>query len=193
MKNLSMKGKILGSFFASITPRTAGYSTINTAGFTQVSIVLTMILMFIGGSSGSTAGGIKTVTFTVLAITAIQVAKAQSEIHMRMLLKVGADKVVFPEKDMGMRLARSLSMSNIVDYIELSDDYSIVEIKTPSQWVGKTLKQLDIRRIHNLNVMAIRFAASDIIDVSPDPDKKLSGDDVLVLIGSNDDMSKFTK
>lgn len=83
MGNMSMKGKVLSSFFASVTPRTAGYNTISMADASQGSVIVTMLLMFIGGSSGSTAGGIKTVTFAVLMITAFQVARGRSRVTFK--------------------------------------------------------------------------------------------------------------
>ncbi len=120
------------------------------------------------------------------------VSKAQSEIHMRILQKVGADLVVFPEKDMGMKVAQRLAMNNIIDYIELSDEFSIVEVRTPAKWVGKSLKELDVRRAFGINILAVKHQGDGRIDISPDPAAKLMPEDVLVLIGSTEDITRVT-
>ncbi|HIV02581.1 MAG TPA: TrkA family potassium uptake protein [Candidatus Aphodoplasma excrementigallinarum] len=115
------------------------------------------------------------------------VAKAHSQVHSRILKKVGADKVVFPELDMGVRVANSLSNVNVVDLLSLSDGYSIVEINCPDSWVGKSLVELDIRARYGINILAVRDG--DDIDVSPDPNRVFAKEDVVIVIGANDDMS----
>lgn len=115
------------------------------------------------------------------------VAKAHSLMHSRILKKVGADKVVFPELDMGVRVANTLSNVNVVDQLSLSDGYSIVEINCPESWVGKSMIELDIRARYGINILAVR--AGDDIDVSPDPHRIFSKEDVVVVIGADDDMN----
>lgn len=115
------------------------------------------------------------------------VAKAHSLMHSRILKKVGADKVVFPELDMGVRVANTLSNVNVVDQLSLSDGYSIVEINCPESWVGKSMIELDIRARYGINVLAVR--AGDDIDVSPDPHRIFSKEDVVIVIGADDDMN----
>jgi len=121
------------------------------------------------------------------------VSKAQSDLHAKVLQKIGVDKIVFPEKDMGMKVAQSLAMNNILDYIELSDTYSIVEVIVPPKWVGKTLRDLDVRVNYGVNIIAIRHDVTKQIEVSPNPDNKLMEKDALVIIGSNQDISKISK
>ncbi len=116
-------------------------------------------------------------------------AKAQSEIHERVLLKVGADKVVFPEKDMGERVAQSLSRSNIIEYIQLSDEYSIIEIKTPRRWIGKTLRGLNVRSKYKINIVAIK-GSDGKINLSPNPDDELLEDNMLVIVGDSRNVAK---
>lgn len=115
------------------------------------------------------------------------VAKAHSLMHSRILKKVGADKVVFPELDMGVRVANTLSNVNVVDLLSLSDGYSIVEVNCPESWVGKSMIALDIRARYGINVLAVRDG--DEIDVSPDPNRIFTKEDVVIVIGANDDMS----
>lgn len=117
------------------------------------------------------------------------VAKAQNEMHAKVLYKIGADRVVFPEREMGVRVAHNLISSNIMDYIELAPEYSIVEVACLSEWIGKSLMEVNIRSTYGLNVMAIKHGPD--INISPDADSKLLEGDVLVVIGHNDDLRKI--
>jgi len=119
------------------------------------------------------------------------VAKAQNELHAKVLYKVGADKVVFPERDMGAKLAQSLVASNIMDYIELSPEYSIVEISSLDEWIGNSLKDINMREKYGVNVMAIK--KGDNINVSPTAASIIEQDDVLIVIGHNNDLSSLDK
>ncbi|MDI6600843.1 MAG: TrkA family potassium uptake protein [Thermoanaerobacteraceae bacterium] len=120
------------------------------------------------------------------------VAKAQSDLHAKVLYKVGADRVVFPERDMGIRVARNLTSSKVLDYIELSKDYSIVEIEPMIEWIGLSLREIGMRQNYGLNVVAVRKNKEDI-KVSPGPDYVISEDDILVVIGENHNLRKFEK
>jgi len=84
------------------------------------------------------------------------IAKAQSDLHGKVLYKIGADKVIFPERDMGVRVAHNLASTNILDFIELSPDYSILEVTALREWEDKTLAQLKLSLKHGINVMAIK-------------------------------------
>jgi len=117
------------------------------------------------------------------------VAKANSELHAKVLYKIGADKVVLPERDMGARVANSLVSSNILDYIELSDDYNIAEIVSPIEWYGKTLLELNIRSNYGLNVMAVK--RGEKIEISPDPDYTISENDIIIAIGDSKSLDKI--
>lgn len=117
------------------------------------------------------------------------IVKAQNELHGKVLQKIGADKVIFPERDMGLRVAHHLTSPNILDYIELSDDYSIVEMRTSDKMVGKNLKQLDVRARFGCNVMAIKTGSK--MNISPDANQPLDKDDVLVILGQKDDLIKL--
>ncbi|HOO13411.1 MAG TPA: TrkA family potassium uptake protein [Bacillota bacterium] len=119
------------------------------------------------------------------------VAKAQSELHAKLLYKIGADRVVFPERDMGIRLAHNLVSSNVLDFIELSSDYSIVEMAALDEWQGKTLKDLDFRRKYGLNVIAIKRNGE--MNVSPRAEEKIEENDVLVVIGDNERITRLEK
>lgn len=117
------------------------------------------------------------------------VAKAQSELHAKVLRRVGADKVIFPEYDMGVRLANNLSSENILDYIELSSQYSIAEIVAPRHWVGKSLKDLNVRAKYGITILACKNASG--VHVSPSSEYILEKEDDLVVLGSNDDLTSL--
>lgn len=113
------------------------------------------------------------------------VCKAQDEMHGKVLEKLGADRIVFPERDMGKKLAQSLASKNIIDYIELSKEYSIVELASPSVWADKTLGELNIRARHGITVLAVRSRDRKHLTVSPNADHLLRQGDVLISVGLN--------
>ncbi len=116
------------------------------------------------------------------------IAKANTEIHAKVLYKIGADRVVFPERDMGVRVAHNLVSTNILDYIELSPNYSIAEIVTPKIWHGKTLNELNIRANYGINVVALK--RGEEINVSPVAEDTIEPGDIIVAIGSEEDLTK---
>ncbi len=116
-------------------------------------------------------------------------AKAQSDLHSKVLLKVGADKVIFPERDMGIKIARSLADNNILDYIELSPKHSIVELAVPADWVGKSLKALNVRANYGITIMAIK--TKNGIEIAPSGERLLKEDDIMVVLGANADLEKI--
>ncbi|KFN10307.1 potassium channel family protein [Paenibacillus macerans] len=117
------------------------------------------------------------------------VVKAQNELHGKVLQKIGADKVIYPERDMGLRVAHHLTSPNVLDYIELSDEYSIVEMRVSAEMVGKNLIELDIRARFGCNVMAIKRGAR--MNISPSAAERLTTDDVLVIVGEKNDLTKL--
>lgn len=131
-----------------------------------------------------------TVVLTDLDIKKITV-KAQNDYHEKILNKIGANQVVHPERDMGKRIARNIISNNILDYLELSDEHSIVEAKVGGKMLGKSLMDLDIRARYGCNVVAIKHGAD--INVSPSAEDKLESDDVLIVIGADSNLSRFEK
>lgn len=117
------------------------------------------------------------------------VVKAQNERHGKVLYKIGADKVVFPERDMGVRVAHSLVSPNTLDFIEVSKDYSIMEILAPEFMVGKSLMELNIRARFGLNVIA--FKSGDQFNITPSPNEAIKEGDILVIIGHNNDIKRL--
>ena len=118
------------------------------------------------------------------------VCKAKDELQAKVLYKIGADRVVFPERDMGVRVAHYLVSDNILDHIELDPEYSIVEIVTPTSWVGKTLVDLELRARYEITVLAIKNGKS--INVTPAPDEELKAGSILVVIGQSSNISSIT-
>ena len=117
------------------------------------------------------------------------VAKANDDLHAKVLRKIGADRVIFPERDMGKRVAHNLMAGNILDFIELSPDYSMVEIQVPQEWNGKTLAQLDLRKRLGINVIAIRRDGH--VDPSPMPGTLLSSSDRMLVMAGHDIIKKL--
>jgi trk system potassium uptake protein TrkA len=119
------------------------------------------------------------------------IAKAQNELHAKVLYRLGADRVVFPEREMGVRVAHNLTSSNLLDYIELSPDYSIAEIVAIPEWRNKTLREANMRAKYGINVMAIK--RDNEINVSPGADDTILPGDILVVIGGNDELNEIEK
>jgi trk system potassium uptake protein TrkA len=111
------------------------------------------------------------------------VCKAHDETHRRVLEKLGADRVVIPECEFAGRLARSLASHNVLDYIELSLDYGILEVPAPQKWIGKTLKELNIRAKLGVNIIAVESGERTI--VSPPADYLINNGDTMVVLGDN--------
>ena len=109
------------------------------------------------------------------------VCKAHDQTHRQVLLKLGADQVVIPEQENAIRLARSLSSFNVLDYIELSDDYGIIDVPAPDSWVDKSLRQLNVRAELGVNILAVKQAGK--INVSPAADYSIAAEDVMVVLG----------
>lgn len=119
------------------------------------------------------------------------VAKAQNELHSKVLYKIGADRVVFPEREMGVRIAKNLVSHNILDYIELAPDYSIMEVLALDEWLNKSLKDINMRSSYGINVMAIKQGEN--INIAVGPDDLIKEGDILVVIGHNEDLKKIEK
>ncbi len=117
------------------------------------------------------------------------VAKALSDLHGQVLSRVGADRVIYPERDMGVRVAHNLLSGNLIDYIELAPGYSIIEVVAKEPFVGKTLRQLDFRAKYGIHVLALR--RGDEVQMAPDPDALIQAGDVLVAMGENDRLEEL--
>lgn len=109
------------------------------------------------------------------------VCKASDETHRQVLMKLGADRVVIPEQEQADRLAKNLSSPNVLEYIELSEEYGIVEIPAPKSWQGKSLKELNVRAKLGVNIIAIEKGGD--INVSPSADYKIAPEDIMVVLG----------
>ena len=127
---------------------------------------------------------------SVLAVMNLQelevpyiICKAHDETHGRVLKKLGVDKVVIPEQENAARLARSLNSHNVLDYIELSEDYGILELPAPRSWIGKTLKELNVRAKLGVNIIAVESGKKT--NVSPSADYRILEGDILVVLGDN--------
>lgn len=116
-------------------------------------------------------------------------AKAKNDLHAKVLKKIGADSIIFPEKEIGQSVARNLVSGEFVDWISLSPDYSITEIAVPDKWIGKSLSEIDVRRTKDVNVVGVRIGEK--IQVTIDPEEPLQKEMMLIMIGSNEALEKF--
>ena len=116
-------------------------------------------------------------------------AKAQTELHAKVLRKVGADKVIFPEKETGIRVAHNLMMGNMFNAIELSSTTSMMEVDVLPSWDGYSIKELNLRAKYRINVIGVR--RNEELDINPDADRHLSSEDILIVIGKNDVLNKL--
>ncbi|MEW6266851.1 MAG: TrkA family potassium uptake protein [Thermodesulfobacteriota bacterium] len=121
------------------------------------------------------------------------VAKIISEEHGRILLKVGAHEVVFPERDMAMRVATYVSSPTIMDYLDLSPEYAVQEVAPPQRFVGKTLAETGIRRDFGVNVIGIKDVLRDSINLNPEAQYTIKDSDVLIVIGRRENLSRLTQ
>lgn len=116
-------------------------------------------------------------------------AKAKNDLHAKVLKKIGADSIIFPEQEIGQSVARNLVSGEFVDWISLSPDYSITEIAVPEKWIGKSLSEIDVRRTKDVNVVGVRIGEK--IQVTIDPEEPLQKEMMLIMIGSNEALEKF--
>jgi len=119
------------------------------------------------------------------------VAKAFDELHGRMLMRLGADKVVFPERDMGRRVAHNLLSNNILDFIEISPDFSLAEIAPPAEWRGQTIGELSLRARYDINVVAI--LREGVVNGNIRPDTRIADGDVMLVMAGSETIQKFPK
>jgi trk system potassium uptake protein TrkA len=123
------------------------------------------------------------------------VAKAVTPLHGRILEKLGVSRVIFPEREMAIRIAHSLVMPNVIDYIELSRDFSIVEVPAPDAFVGRTLKQLELRPRLGLTLIAIKRQSGEsgavVTNIAPAADETIRRGDILALLGSNERLNQL--
>ncbi|HVH95912.1 MAG TPA: TrkA family potassium uptake protein [Bacillus sp. (in: firmicutes)] len=117
------------------------------------------------------------------------IAKALGRLHGKVLDRIGADWIVYPERDMGERVANQLLSPNMLNYIELSKEYNIEEIMIPERMAEKSLRELNIRAKYNVSAIAV-FRDGNII-ISPSPDELIHKGDLLVMIGNREDLAEF--
>ena len=157
--------------------------TLLSLGVTNFDIVVVGI-----GNSDMQASIFTTLMLKEMGVEHV-VCKVSSNKHARILLKLGADRVVYPERDMGLRFAHSIAQSDVLEFIELSEEYSMMEINAPKYLIGKSLKESDVRSKYNINIVAIKRGKK--IMVNPSPDAVLEQGDVLLAIGETQALTKL--
>ena len=140
------------------------------------------------GMSGFEASLMTTLHLKELGVKKV-VVKAASDVHAKILQQLGADSVVFPEKDMGERVGFSLVSGSVIDHIDLADNYTVAEIVIPDHIAGRTLRYLNMRNQYGLTVMAIK--RHNRVNVSFSPDEPLLEGDVLIVIGETEGVHRL--
>lgn len=120
------------------------------------------------------------------------ISKANRDVHAKFLLRNGADEVIYPDRDVAVNLAERCTAHNVYDYISISDEYSIYEIPIVPSWIGKSLKEIDVRAVYNVNVIAIIQSDGNVM-VMPKVDYALQEADHVKIIGSKEDVAKLLK
>lgn len=119
------------------------------------------------------------------------ICKASSEAYKKALEKIGADRVVIPEREMAAKLAQNLASSNILDFIELSEDYGIAEVSAPASWVGKTIRELNVRAKYGVTILS--FRQNGHLKVLPNADDKVIENAAIIILGSNEQIARLQK
>ncbi|WAW15501.1 potassium channel family protein [Peptostreptococcus equinus] len=115
------------------------------------------------------------------------VSKAKDKLQAEVLKRIGADKVVFPEVDMGEKIAKSLMFDNVVDYMKLDEEHSIFEVTVPTDWIGKNLIDLSARKKYNINIVGVKSGCDELgkFEVPADPNRKFTDGDIIVIAGKS--------
>ena len=141
---------------------------------------------------GEDVGNSSLITLNLKELGVPQViCKSKSHVHRRVLEKIGADRVVFPEHEMGVKLAQGLSSSNVLNFIELSEDFGIVETAIPREWHYKTIQELNIRARYKVNIIAMRKGKDGALNVAPGPDYTMEPGDAAVALGRTEDVNRL--
>ncbi|MCK5554177.1 MAG: TrkA family potassium uptake protein [Deltaproteobacteria bacterium] len=117
--------------------------------------------------------------------------KIISEDHGRALERIGATEVIFPERDLAKKLAKSLSSPNLIDFLPLTDEYNIVEIAPPKKFIGKTLAELELRNKYNISILAVRGLVPEKITMNPGGSFTVKDSDILLVLGKPEDVEKI--
>jgi trk system potassium uptake protein TrkA len=119
------------------------------------------------------------------------IVKVPNEDHKRILLKVGASEAIIPEREMAIKVARSIISPNVLEYLPISEDYTIVELAMPPSFIGRSLADLDLRKKYNLQVVAIRDVLDNNLKMVPSANSIFNDGDILVIIGREEDIRKI--
>lgn len=172
--------QLAGEFATALQGDATQPHVLEEAGFGECDVVVVAI------GSNMEASMMATANCKELGIPNV-VAKATSELHGKILRRIGADTVIYPDRDSAHRLAMSIANHNFLDFFEVSEGYSIAEVATPEEFVGKTLAELDLRRKRGITILCIRRAAEDSKKprklLIPQAEDKIQSDDRLVAFG----------
>lgn len=121
------------------------------------------------------------------------VCKAKDATHKRVLERIGADRVIIPEQESGIKLAQGLARSNVLNFIELSEEHGIVEVETPVAWIGKSLKEVNVRARYNVTVIAVHEKGTEKMFVAPGADYVFSEGETAIVLGRYEDINQLNE
>ncbi len=147
-------------------------------------------VLAIGSDIGSSA--LVTLNLKELGVPQV-ICKAQNHVHRRVLERIGADHVIFPEHEMAVKLAQDLVGSSLVNYLELSQDYGLMELPLPKGWVGRSILELNVRRAYAVNIIAVRATGSEDMKVAPGPDYTFQAGDRVIVVGETSAINGLRK
>lgn len=119
------------------------------------------------------------------------VSKANRDVHAKFLLKNGADEVIYPDRDIAVKVARRFSVNHVFDYIELNDEYSIYEIPPMKEWIGHTIQELNFRQVYDINILGIK--QGEKTNISPAADYEFQEDEHLIVLGKAESVERILK
>ena len=147
-------------------------------------------ILAIGSDIGTSA--LATLNLKELGVPQV-ICKAQNHVHRRVLERIGADYVIFPEHEMGVKLAQNLVGSSLVNFLELSQDYGLMELPLPKGWLGKSIKELDVRRAYAVNIIAVRTTGSESMKVAPEAVYTFQAGDRVTVVGETSAINALRK
>ena len=175
------------SMAGSLTDGSSGAVGVSVAiGWVALGITLICAIVAVGDDVGNSA--LITLNLKEIGVKEV-IAKAQSHVHRKVLEKIGADRVVFPEHEMGVKLAQGLSSSNVLNFIELSEDFGIVETAVPKEWHYETIQNLDVRARYKVNIIAVRRGKDGALNVAPGASYVIEPGDAVVALGRTEDIN----
>jgi trk system potassium uptake protein len=183
-KDENLIQQISGDLTTAVTANTTSEASLKALGVNDFDAVVLAI-------GFDTQASIMTAILLVEMEAKYVVARAQTDLHGKVLEKIGVNRTVYPERDMGQKLAHSLIAPTIIDLIELSKDYSVVEVMAPDEMIGKSLMELDLRARLGVSVIALRRLNGEKMNIAPAAEDRIEKGDLIVAVGENKHLKRL--